>query len=137
MTAAKKPRGIPMNAIESLPSYQFMVAMKRTAIPSLDQEDVFAFSRGMHHVVSGAAVRIEGNSLVALSDLKLSSEAAAEDFTLGFLNVLADIFEVTIVADPSGFDPRARDVLRKHGYMPDRDTRLFVRLPRSFQRQAA
>lgn len=127
-----------MNAIESLPSYQFLVAMKRTAIPSGDQEDVFAFRRGMHHVVSGAAVRIEGNALVALSDLKLSSEAAAaEDFTLGFLNVLADIFEVTIVADPSGFDPRARDVLRKHGYMPDRGTRLFVRLPRSFQRQAA
>lgn len=126
-----------MSVTESWKSLQFLEVMKRTAV-AVDGEDMWGFRRGMNHVVCLARVKQDGPRLIVVTDMKASVKSGeGGHFALCFLNILSDIFDVTIVADVDGFDQLSARAVDDTGFYRDAQTGLFVRLPQSLGRQAA
>lgn len=118
------------------PSLQFIEAMKRTAV-SVEGEDMWGFRRGLSRVVCHARITKDGDKIVVVSDVTTGNVEGGAPFAFGFLNILSDIFDVTIVADLSKFDDYAKDAVEALKFYKDEATGLFVRVPRSIGRLAA
>lgn len=120
---------------EYWPSVELIAAMARTTV-SMEGEHV-GFRRGMATVVCMARVESCAPDAIIVSNITPADGDDDVDFTIGFLSILSDIFDVQIMVDDSSSSQPTKSRLVHHGFMTGEPAGLYVRLPRTIGRLAA